>query len=65
MEFWSRYIVGYNIITFLQERQKSKIHIELLGKAFALALALTLAFSFAIALGLIVGPDLALPRSLS
>ena len=55
--------VSGNCNTFLHTRQ-SKIHIELLGKAFALALALALAsaFAFAFLLGLIVGLALALPR---
>ena len=59
--------VSGNSNTFLHTRQ-SKIHIELLGKAFALALAFAsafasaLAFAFAFLLGLIVGLALALPR---
>ena len=55
--------VSGNSNTFLHTRQ-SKIHIELLGKAFALALALAspFAFAFAFLLGLIVGLALALPR---
>ena len=53
--------VSGNSNTFLHTRQ-SKIHIELLGKAFALALALASAFAFAFLLGLIVGLALALPR---